>query len=503
MKKKLFTNSTTALIYQIIVIICGFVLPRYILLFYGSEVNGVISSITQFIYVITYLDFGVGAVVQSNLYKPLVQKDENMLSKVFVSSNKYFQKIAYVLIMYIVILLFVYPNIIDNDFSTFFIVTLIMILSIDRFAQYYFGITNQLLLMADQKAYIIYGIRGIAMIVNTALSVILMKLGCSIQIVKLSTVLIYLVRPIVTYYYVYNHYSINKKIKYNTEPIKQKWNGFAQHIAAVILDGTDVMVLTLFADLGQVSIYSVYALVMTGIKGFILSFTNSGITPMLGRIVAQNNKKKLTDAFSWIMWGLNTIFTVIYGAALILIVPFVMVYTSGIIDVDYYVPTFAYLLVCANWIYSLRMPFNIMILASGHFKQTQKSYLCASVINIVTSVIMVHNLGLVGVAIGTLVALSYQTIWQAFYVTKNLVEYSIVQVFKQYVVNGLNIGVVTYICGYINLTSLSISSWIVNASIVCVIYVGSSLVLNFIFYRRFLGIVYTKVVGLKKCYRLK
>ena len=54
-----------------------------------------------------------------------------------------------------------------------------------------------------------------------------------------------------------------------------------------------------------------------------------------------------------------------------------------------------------------------MILAGGHYKQTQNNYIIAAIINIVISILFVNILGLAGVAIGTLLAMFYQTIWMA------------------------------------------------------------------------------------------
>ena len=70
--KKLALNTITSLVLQVVSVICGFILPRLILESFGSDVNGLVNSITQFLGVITLLDLGVGAVVQSALYKPLI-----------------------------------------------------------------------------------------------------------------------------------------------------------------------------------------------------------------------------------------------------------------------------------------------------------------------------------------------------------------------------------------------------------------------------------------------
>ena len=69
-----------------------------------------------------------------------------------------------------------------------------------------------------------------------------------------------------------------------------------------------------------------------------------------------------------------------------LIVPFISVYTKGISDTNYIQPLFAFILVSAHAIYCLRLPYNVAILAGGHFKQTQKCYIIGAVLNIVLSV---------------------------------------------------------------------------------------------------------------------
>lgn len=91
MRNKLLAKNTVAsLIAQITTLICGFILPRLFLQHFGSEVNGLVNSIVQFLSVISFLELGVGAVVESSLYKPLAEKDNQQISKVMVSANKFF-----------------------------------------------------------------------------------------------------------------------------------------------------------------------------------------------------------------------------------------------------------------------------------------------------------------------------------------------------------------------------------------------------------------------------
>ena len=64
-------NTIANIILQIVTIISGFILPKIILSCFGSEVNGLVSSISQFLSYINLLEGGVMGVIMANLYKQL------------------------------------------------------------------------------------------------------------------------------------------------------------------------------------------------------------------------------------------------------------------------------------------------------------------------------------------------------------------------------------------------------------------------------------------------
>ena len=480
--KRLFYNTTSSLVLQLTTIICGFILPRLILNAFGSEVNGLVNSITQFLGIIAFLELGVGAVVQSALYKPLAEKNQDDVSKIISSANKFFTRLGQILLVYVIVLIFVYPRLAGQSFDFVYTATLIVAISISSFAQYFFGIVNRLLLTADQRGYIQYNAQTLAVVINTVACFILIHLGYSIQIVKLTTSLIYLLQPFLIYLYVQYNYNINKKIKYTKEPIPQKWNGIAQHVAAVILDGTDTVVLTLFATLSDVSIYSVYFLVVKGVKQLFMSMTN-GITSLIGELWARQELTELKKTFGWTEWVIHTGTTFVFGVTAALIVPFVRVYTLGIDDANYIQPLFAALIVAANAAHCLRLPYNIMILAAGHYKQTQNNYIIAAVINIVVSVFAVKTWGLIGVAIGTLLAMGYQTVWMAWYDSKNLIQWPFANFLKQITVDIITVILCSIVSRMFTMMTISYFGWIINAIEVAVVWLGIMVIINLMFYR--------------------
>ena len=388
--------------------------------------------------------------------------------------------------VYTVLLVVLYPIMTDTSFDFSYIAVLILVIALNSFAQYYFGMTYRLLLNADQLSFIQLLLQSATMILNTVACVILMKCQASIQVVKLASSLIFLLQPLVLTIVARRRYKIDRTIVLEGEPIPQKWNGLAQHIATVVLGNTDIVVLTFFS-LKDVSIYTVYNLVANGVKQVVVSMT-TGVQALFGNMLARGEKENLARSFDMAEWLLHTLVTAVFLMTGLLLVPFVSVYTRNIHDANYIVPLFGYLLTMAQALYCLRLPYNIMVLAAGHYRQTQTSAILEALINIVISVAAVFRFGLVGVAVGTLVAMTYRTVYFVWYLSRNILYRDMKYFFLHLMVDGLTIlivlGVVHLIPDFFVLKSLAYDAWIVLAVKEGLVCVAAVLLVNGIFYRK-------------------
>ncbi len=266
--KNAIINMIVSLAMQAVTLICGFIIPKLIIENYGSDVNGLISSITQFLGYITLLEAGMGPVIKSALYKPIYEKDNEKVEKVLKFSEGFFRKLSLVFLGYILILMLVYPLFSNTSFDYFYTSTLIAIIGVSTFAEYFFGMTYKLFLQADKKAYVPSIIMFVSYIVNIFAIATLVNLGFSIHIVKFATCVIYSLRPIIQLFYIKKNYKFNLKDS-EEAGIKQKWDGLSQHIAYVIHNSTDTIILTLFSNISEVSVYSIYAMIVNGINTLI------------------------------------------------------------------------------------------------------------------------------------------------------------------------------------------------------------------------------------------
>ena len=115
----------------------------------------------------------------------------------------------------------IYEKISNTQFDWFFTASLVIILGISSLIQYFFGITYQTLLQADQKYWLTSGTQIVTIILNIVLSIILIQVGASVHIVKLMTAFVFCLRPLIFQVYVKKNYSINRNVTPDKKTLAQ------------------------------------------------------------------------------------------------------------------------------------------------------------------------------------------------------------------------------------------------------------------------------------------
>lgn len=463
--KRLILNTFMSIVEEIVSIISALIIPRFILSSFGSAYNGLTASITQFLSVAVLLRSGVGGATKAALYKPIANNDKDKINSIMSATDIYMKKISIILVLVIIIFAAIYPFFVISDFNWFFTFSLFIIIGISTFVSSFIGLTNVMFLQANQQNYIISISNILCTIINIIISVILLLLGKSIHIVKLGSTFAFALGPIFLNLYVMKKHKINKKVQPDNMAIAQRWDAFWHQVAIFVNNNTDIMVLTIFTNVYEVSVYSVYGLVVSGLRRFVLAFTNS-IESTFGSLLAKKDKKTLNKNLEIIELIIFNISTFIYTCAIILILDFVRIYTKGISDVNYLRPWFAYIILAGEFFYIIRRPYNLIVNAAGHFKQTKKYAIVEAVLNIVISVILVIKCGLVGVAIGTLIALIYKTIMFSNYVSKNIINRSIFITYKKCFISIVEFLIILFIIRNLNLSfKVNYLNWIFNGFI--------------------------------------
>ena len=414
-------NIAIGLISQLVTLVCGFIIPRLIIKNYGSIQYGATTSIGQFLGYISLLEGGVSGVARAALYKPLADNDTDRISGIVSEIQAFFMKIGFIFIGYVLILAVFFKTISHaTDLEWGFTFFLVLSISISTFAQYFIGITYSVFLQAAQKAYITYYASIVTILLNTVATVILVRLGSNLVIVKLVSSIIFVIRPIWFWWYVKRNYKIHKTISVKTNALNQKWTALGQHIAYYLHSNTDVAILTIFTNLAYVAVYAVYHMIIYSMQSITQSFSN-GMEAVFGDMLAKGEREKLQWTFSLYETIISIITIILFTTTCVTIVPFISLYTRDLTDANYIEPLFAYVLSFASVIFCLRLPYHSIIIAAGHFQQTKYGAYGEAVINIVTSILFVKLYGLVGVAIGTVLATTFRFLYYVVYISRNII----------------------------------------------------------------------------------
>ena len=116
-RKKTAINVATSFLFELVVMICGLITPRLILRAFGSTYNGVISSATQLLSMISFLTLGISGAVRAELYHSLAHGDHENTSMIMKATTNYMRKVGLALIVFAAILMGIFPYISHSDVS--------------------------------------------------------------------------------------------------------------------------------------------------------------------------------------------------------------------------------------------------------------------------------------------------------------------------------------------------------------------------------------------------
>lgn len=370
--RSIFYNSSASIINQIIVLISGFLVPRILLTYYGSDMNGLVSSITQFISYFNIVEAGLGGAAIFSLYKPIAEKNHILISKIVSTTTKLYYQVGAVFLFFVLLLSLFYPLVIKtNLLSSLEISILIFVLGMKGVIDFFSLARFRALLTADKRIYVVLNVMSISQILNIIIIVLM-------AIFKANIVLIYTLalgplafRSIVLYLYVRKKYPyIDYTEKKDSKLLNNRWDVLYLNIVQAAQSGAPTMIATFTVGLAQVSVYSIYNVVFSGVNMLFSVLTNS-LMANFGELIAKNSLEKLQKLYGCFEFVYTQVIAIVYGVTLIVLIPFINLYTGGIENSQYIVPVGAFLFVVNGFSYNIKSPQGMMIMAAGHYKETR------------------------------------------------------------------------------------------------------------------------------------
>ena len=408
--RKLARNIVVAMITKLLLIISGVVAQRFILYSFGSGLNGLTSSVTQFLSYFTLLEAGLGLASIQALYKPLAENDNHAVSRILSATSAQYRTVGAIFFALTVALSFLMPLITRSDLQPSLIIGITMLMGMSSVLNYMFIGRYQALLNADRKVYVIHTLDAVLGITFSAIRILLINAGASIITVQTAALFSPMVRILVLHSYVRRNY---RDISYQAEPdnsaIKKRKYVLVHQMVGMVTNHTDVTLLTVMSTLRQVSVYTVYNLIYANISQLLSTTFSSAVQASFGRLVGKKDPK----LFEYYELYESLFTTAVFGfltVVLAMTIPFVRLYTRGVEDVDYVDDILAVLFMISTLFSIIRIPAVIMVNTVGTFKETQRGAVIEAVLNIAISIPAFLIIGMRGLLVGTCAAMAYRAI---------------------------------------------------------------------------------------------
>jgi len=421
----------------------------------GNDYLSLSGLFTNVITIISFSELGLGSASVYCLYKPIAQKNYPKLSAYLSLFKKMYN---YVILITLLVGLGLIP-------SLKFIVNLesaaipqsgivsIYVLFVLNSVVSYFLVEYKLLLIADQKNYIASTIQQLFHVFQIVFQIVYLIATKNYLGFLIIQILCTLFTNIFTSIYVKKKYPwMRSRERESIEPSEKKdlysnvFSIFFYKIGAVVLNGTDNIVISTFIKTTLVGICSNYVLLINAVNSVLMQCFN-GIGASIGNhvVLASRPAKECVfrqlDLLCVLIFSFSTI--CIYS----LINPFVCLWLGEEYLLDSYTVAS---LVGVFYITGVNQIPSLYRTSAGLFKKTRFFPILASVVNVLLSIAFAKIWGLYGVFLATIIArLLFFTMVDSYVVYKNEFKLPVRSYFLKYVRNLMFVIVGIFIAEFV------------------------------------------------------
>lgn len=496
-KKNIIKNAFIGFGGQIIIMILGLIVPRIFISSYGSDINGLLTTLTQIFTYLALLESGIGQAAKNALYKPLHDNDREGVSYVVSSAMNYYRKLTLLYGCAVCILAFLAPLIIKTqvDYMTIFLV--IMLEGASAVLSFYYVQTVKVMLNTDGKEYINGIVELIYKLLSYTFRIVLALNGISIIILQACYLVLTIGKVVFYRYYFKKRYSwINKKAAPKTAKLNDRNSYIITEIAWTIFSSTDLIVLSIFINTTLSSVYSVYNMIFVSINA-LLNAVYSSIGYILGSKYHEGIAvyEKVHDTFMSVFIGAMTI---LMSVAYILTLPFITFYTNEIADVNYIYPELPVMFCLVQILSWSRYIQGNLTGVAGYAKPTSRVSLIEAVINVTLSIVLVYKLGIIGVLFATVIALPLKVIYTTYISDKKVMHRSYRKSITIIGVNLLLFCVVVAANNVLDININTIPEFILSGAVLTIVIGGIGILVNLLVNPACFGMIKSLIYSRRK-----
>lgn len=456
------------IISQVVTLALGILLPKLLIGGFGSEVNGLLSSVKQIFVYVALLEAGVGTAALQAMYAPIAKNDHQKASEIMAATHLYFRRTGIYYGLAVILLAFLYPVIFHVELDYWMVAIIILLQGSAGVIRYFFQGKLAILLRVDGRSYVTTNVQTAATVISYTAQILLILAGFNIIAVQIAYFITNLLQMLCITWYVNKHYPwLNLSAKPDYPALQQSKFVIVHQLSGLVFNNTDMIVLTYFCGLKVVSVYALYNLIFNCV-GSLIDTLCSSVEFVLGQAFNSDRKRYMRLQETYETYYLAFSFS-FFTITLIMIPSFMQIYARGFTDANYLDPWLPYLFVAVNVLMYARRSSSQIINFAGTFKQTQWRSILESAINLTVSLIMVQYIGVYGVLVGTIAALFYRTNDVIIYANWNILGRKPWPTYRRWMTNLLVMVALVYVANMILPSTGSFPLWCVCAVTVAII----------------------------------
>ena len=406
-KRSIFNFLTSYIPYMILVVL-GFIKIKVFINNLGQDIFALNQLYINIFSYLSLAEAGIGVAFIYRLYKPLAEKQYNVINSVYSGTKILFKKIGIVVIIVGFILSFGVPLLIKNNpFNNLFIQISFM-LFIGKNVLDYFMFVPRFVIQADQKLYKINLLINLYRIFEVIVEIVLLCLGVNYLIILIPSIFIRYIQNLLVNRKVLKLYpwliDVEDRDYSPKDDIKHM---LAHKFVSLISNNIDIVILSTFMGSQIVTAYSAYHYFTKYAMDTVNQIFNS-MKDGLGNVVHTEKREKIKEVINeiFIMFSfMGSLITIVFY---FILNEFVSIWVGS----EYIVTKFALILLLINLYYHITIrSITIIRTTMGLFKETKVMAMVEALINLILSLILVHSMGLEGVLLATVIAFLLTNFW--------------------------------------------------------------------------------------------
>lgn len=439
-------NMFTGIGGQIITMILGFVTRTVFIYTLGKSYLGISGLFSNILQVLSVTELGLESAIVFSLYKPIAQNDEEKILAIMTLYKKAYRVIGAIITVVGLCLIPLLPYLTKGKEEIINVTVVYLLYLSQTICSYLFFAYRRTIFTASQRNYIPSLISTAVKILSSVLEIVFLAVFGNFYLYVLVSVVSTIVTNLLVFFCSKKQYpyldrkATVKLTKDEVGVIKKNVFGSAIYkVCGVVTNSMSNILISAIINIDTVGIYSNYVLFTNYIQTFLGLAFNS-ITASLGNLYATEGKEHNEFIFKCVNFLNFWLFGFCAVAFFVLVNPFILLWLG---DSSYHLGFSTVFLMFVNLtLVGLQYSVKNYRTAYGLMARGKYRPIFTIIVNLVTSIVLGHYIGLNGIILGSIIAHITTLFWyDPYLIYKVIFEKSPKGYFIKYICNFLVITV--------------------------------------------------------------